>query len=232
MVPNGAHGATAGARDYAGRMALVLLIRHAVTEQTGKRLYGRAPGNHLSARGRRQAEALAEHLADVPLEAVYASPLERCRETASPILRGRKLRLRTVAALNEVDYGRWTGRTFGQLRRTREWRRVRSSPASVRFPGGETLHEVQQRAVRALQEIAERHGEGVAAAVSHGDVVRLALAHYAGIHLDLFQRLEVWPASVTAVEIGDGHPRILRMNDTGDLSAVVPERARRGKVAG
>lgn len=203
-------------------MALILLIRHAVTGQTGRRLYGRSRGNSLSDRGREQAERLAERLADVPLDVVYASPMERCRETAAPILRGRGLRVRTVADLNEVDYGDWTGRTFASLRRTKLWQRVRSSPASIRFPGGETLHEVQQRSVRAIEEIAARHAKGIAAVVTHGDVVRLSLAHYAGVHLDLFQRLEVAPASVTAVEVGTAGPRILRANDTGDLTDLVP----------
>ena len=213
-------------------MALILLIRHAATSQTGKRLYGRAPGNHLSDAGREQAAALAVRLAPIPLEAVYVSPMDRCRETASPLVRGRGLRLRRVADLNEVDYGAWTGRTFGSLHRSKLWRRVRSSPASVRFPGGETLHEVQQRAVRALEEIAARHANGVVAVVTHGDVVRLALAHYAGVHLDLFQRLEVFTGSVTAVVLGDHGPRIVRVNDTGDLGDLVPPGRRRGKVGG
>jgi len=200
-------------------VTLLLLIRHAVTEQTGKRLYGRTGGIHLSEEGRAQAERLAERLRGVRLDAVYTSPLERCVETAQAIAGGR--RSRVVRELNEVDYGDWTGRSLPALRRTKMWARVRSAPSRVRFPSGETLVEVQRRAVASLDALAGRHPRGTIAVVSHGDVVRLAVAQYAGVHIDLFQRIEIAPASVSAVAIGDDGPRILRVNDTGDLSGLV-----------
>jgi len=208
-------------------VALILLIRHAVTDQTGERLYGRSDGVHLSEQGRADAEALAERLRKVPIHGLYVSPMERCRETAEPIARGRRVRPKVVRDLNEVDYGDWTGRSFAALRRTKMWRRVRSSPSSARFPGGESLLEVQQRVVRAIEEVAGRHRGGTAALVTHGDVVRLALAHFAGIHLDLFQRLEAFTASVTAIDVGDGMPRILRVNATGGLEDLAPRRVGR-----
>lgn len=201
-------------------MAVILLIRHAVTDQTGKRLYGRSPGVRLSERGREQAERLAERLAAVPLAGLYVSPLERCRETAAPIARGRGLRPRTVAGVNEVDYGRWAGRPFRALSRTKAWRSIRSSPATFRFPDGETLAEVQHRSVEAVDQLAARHRGKVAAVVTHGDVIRLTLAHYAGVHIDLFQRLEVSIASVSALRLEapeDTGPRVLLVNDTGPL---------------
>ena len=204
-------------------MTLLLLIRHALTDHTGKRLYGRTPGVRLSERGREQSRALAERLREVPLDALYTSPMDRCRETASILLEGRRLRARTARDLNEVDYGEWTGRAFGALRRTKAWRMVRTHPAAVRFPGGETLSEVQVRAVRALEEIAGRHPGATVAVVSHGDVIRLSLAHYAGVHLDLFQRLDVSPASLTALLVGDGGPRVVRVNDTGPLTDLPTE---------
>lgn len=209
-------------------MTLLLLVRHGTADHTGKRLYGRSPGVHLSVAGREQAGRLAERLREVPLEALYTSPMERCRETAAILLRGRGLRPRTARGLNEVDYGEWTGRPFASLRRSKAWRRVRSSPASVRFPGGESLFEVQERAVRTLEQIAARHRRRTVAVVSHGDVIRLCLAHYAGVHLDLFQRLEVDTGSVTALQLGDGGPRVVRVNDTGPLTDLPTE----GKVGG
>lgn len=208
-------------------MALVLLIRHAVADHTGKHLYGRSRGVRLSERGRADAEALAQRLRSVRLQGLYVSPMDRCRDTAEVIARGRRLRPVTVEDLNEVDYGDWTGRSFASLRRTKLWRRVRSSPSTVRFPNGESLFEVQERAVRAVGEVAARHPNGVAAVVTHGDVIRLALAHYAGLHLDLFQRLEASTASVTALALGDGIPKVLLANDTGRLEDLVP-----GKVGG
>ncbi len=201
---------------------VLLLIRHALTAQSGKQLYGRTPGIHLSARGRAQAEGLAERLAAIRLSAVYSSPMERCLETARAIARGRGLRPRRLPRLDEVDYGRWAGRSFRALARVKLWRRMKSSPSSGRFPGGESLLEVQQRAVNALEEIASRHRRGCAAVVTHGDVVRLALAYYAGVPLDLFQRLDVAAASVSAVALSqDRQPRILRVNDTGGLDDLV-----------
>jgi probable phosphoglycerate mutase len=198
-------------------VALLLLIRHALTQATGKRLSGRTPGIHLSVEGRQQAEHLARRLAGLPLAAVYASPLERCAETAEAIAVPHGLAVRTVPELAEVDYGRWTGRSMPQLVRTTLWKKVQQAPSSVSFPEGEGLIDAQRRGVAALEEIAGRHPRSVVAVVSHADVIRLVLAHYAGLHIDLFQRLIVSPASVSAVALGDRIPRIVRMNDTGAL---------------
>jgi len=199
-------------------VSLLLLIRHAVTDQTGKRLYGRTPGVRISELGRRQTEALARHLQGVKLTALYSSPLERCLETAEAVAAGRRISPTVVPGLNEVDYGDWAGRTFGSLARMRAWRTARSRPSTARFPGGETLVEAQARSVGALEELAARHPRGTVAVVTHGDVIRLSLAHFAGIHIDLYQRLEVSPASVTVLALGDGGPRVLRVNDTGSLT--------------
>ncbi len=205
-------------------MTLVLLIRHAVTEATGKRLSGRTPGIPLSEAGRVQAERLAERLRPVPLAAIYASPLERCVETAAAVADDRELDVAQAPSLLEVDYGTWTGRPMTQLVRTKLWTRVQQSPGSIRFPEGETLTEVQRRAVGFLDGLNDRHPKRIVAACAHADVIRLALAHYAGVHVDLFQRLIVSPASVSAVLLGDRIPRIVRMNDTGSLDDLAPRR--------
>lgn len=203
-------------------MALLLLIRHALTDATGQRLSGRAPGFHLSETGRAQAARLGERLAAVPLAALYASSLERCMETAEAVAAGRRLAVTPAPELLEVDYGRWTGRPLAQLARTNLWREIQLSPGSARFPDGERLWEVQARAVAALDGMAARHRKGIVAVVTHADVIRLVLAHYAGVHIDLFQRLIVSPASVSAVALGDRIPRIVRMNDTGTAEDLAP----------
>jgi probable phosphomutase (TIGR03848 family) len=205
-------------------MAVLLLVRHAVTEATGKRLSGTTPGLHLSAEGKEQAARLADRLSEVRLAGVYASPLERCMETALAVAAGRDLEVAAVREVEEVGYGLWTGRPLSQLARTSLWAQVQQAPSSVRFPGGETLIEVQRRAIEALNAIAVRHRRGTAVVVTHADVIRLALAHYAGVHLDLFQRIIVSPASVSAVALGGRIPRILRMNDTGTLSDLADQR--------
>ncbi len=198
-------------------MTLVLLVRHALTEATGKRLSGQTPGIHLSEAGRIQAQATGARLATVPLAAVYSSPLERCVETAEEVAAPHGLPVVSVPGLLEVQYGRWTGRPLAQLARTALWKRLMQTPSSVRFPEGETLGEVQRRVTDALVEMAERHPNGTVAVVTHAEAIRLALANFAGVHIDLFQRLIVHPGSVSAVALGPGVPRILRMNDTGVL---------------
>lgn len=209
-------------------MTLLLLVRHGHTPTAGKVLTGWAKGVHLTERGYEQAAALAERLVEVPIAAIYSSPLERCRETAAPLARLRGLDVRTRRDLIEVGYGEWTGRSIKQLARTKLWRSVQGTPSAVRFPGGESLREVQARAVEAIRAIAVEHPSDAVVVVTHADVVRLVLADMAGVHLDLYQRLAVEPCSVSAVVLHDGMaPRILKLNDTGDLGALAPPPARR-----
>jgi probable phosphoglycerate mutase len=205
-------------------VTLLLLVRHAITGMTGKRLYGRSEGISISEAGREQAAGLAQRLAEVPLDAMYSSPLDRCMETALPIADACGVTVEPLEGVIEIDYGRWTGRPFTSLRRLKLWREFHgATPSTPRFPGGETLLEAQRRAVEAIEDVVERHPKATVAIVTHGDVVALVLAHYAGVHIDLFQRLEVSPASVTAIATGSAAPKIRRVNDTGtlrDLSAM------------
>ncbi len=207
-------------------MTLVLLIRHGDTPTAGKILTGWTRGIHLSERGRAQAEALVGRLEGLPLEAIYSSPLERCRETAAPLAKARGLPVRLRRDLLEVNYGEWSGRSIRQLARTKAWRAVQRTPSAVRFPGGESLPQVQARAVDAVRDVARVHEGGVVAVVTHADVVRLALAGLLGLPLDLYQRLAVNPCSISAVALGDAEVRVLRVNDTGELSSLVPPRGR------
>jgi probable phosphomutase (TIGR03848 family) len=208
-------------------MAVLLLIRHAITEQTGKRLYGRRPGIHLSDRGREQAASLAERVARVRPAALYSSPLERCLETAAPIAEATGLEVRKVPELLEIDYGSWTGRPFSSLRGTKLWERVRRLPSAAKFPEGEAMLDVQRRVVTVLEELAGDHPRGAVAVVSHGDPIALALAHFLGLHVDLFQRIHAAPASVSAVVLSDAAPLVVRIGDTGTLDDLRPQPRRR-----
>ena len=210
-------------------MTTLLLVRHGHTDAAGKRLTGRAPGVHLNELGRRQAERLVERLEGVRIDAIVSSPLERCRETAAPLAKARGRAVDVGRAWIEVGYGEWTGRSISQLRRTKLWRRVMFAPSNVRFPGGESLLEVQGRAVDATLDIAARHARGTVVVVSHADVIRLLVAHVAGMHADHLQRLSIDTASITAVSISDGFPRLLTVNDTADLAVL---RSGRGKLGG
>jgi probable phosphomutase (TIGR03848 family) len=210
-------------------MRLLLLLRHAVTEHTGNRLSGWMPGLHLSEAGRAQAQALAERLGPVAVDAVYASPLERCQETAAVVAGAKGLKVETLEDVGEVRYGDWTGRTLKELGKEPLWRVVQATPSAARFPEGESLFEMQARAVLATERLREAHPKQTVAVCSHADVIKALVCHYLGMHLDLFQRVVVGPASVTAIGFGPV-PYLLRLNDTGgNADLAPPKRARRRK---
>ena len=196
-------------------MTTLFLIRHALTAVTGKTLYGRTPGVSLDDRGREQAERLAERFAGIRLSAIYSSPLDRCVETVQPLAATQGLTLEIREGLIEMDAGTWTNRPLAQLRRTRRWRQVQEEPSRFSFPDGEGFADAQARALTEVHAIAARHPRGRLAVGSHGDIIRMLVAHFAGAHLDLFQRTMSDPASVSVVHLGDGAPRILLVNDTG-----------------
>jgi len=202
---------------------IVLLVRHALTPTTGAILPGRAQGLHLSDEGRRQADAVARRLAALPkIAAIYASPLERARETAAAIARARGLALRIERGLIELDVGAWTGRSLKRVARRPEWRAVQRHPSGFRFPGGESFTEMQARIVSALARLVERHAGAVLVAVSHADPIKAAVAQALGTPLDLFQRIAIAPASITAIAYRLEGPLVLRLNSMdGDLAGLV-----------
>jgi probable phosphoglycerate mutase len=212
----------------------LLLIRHATTAATGERLGGRTEAP-LDERGRGQAEATAGRLADLPIRAVYASPLARTVQTAELVAAPHRLQILPCEGVIEVEYGSWTDRPLKPLFRNKLWPTIQSRPSLVRFPGGETIRAAQLRAVDALEEIASRHRNRLVAVVSHADIIKAVVAFYAGMPLDAFQRLHVGPASVTMLSVGDGsRPVLLRFNDEGPLTReafVPPRRTPVGKKA-
>jgi probable phosphomutase (TIGR03848 family) len=199
----------------------VILVRHGQTPTTGSVLPGRAPGLHLADAGVAQAQAVAERLAELKrVDAVYASPLERTRQTAKPIAKARGLRVRIDRGLLECDFGEWTGRSLKELSRLPEWTTVQRYPSGFRFPGGESFPEMQGRIVGALARLVQRHAGGVVVAVSHADPIKAAVADALGTHLDLFQRIAVSPCSASAVSYGHGGPMVLTVNSvSGALPA-------------
>jgi probable phosphomutase (TIGR03848 family) len=210
----------------------IVLLRHATTAATGKRLGGWTPGVHLDDAGVAQAEAAADRLAELPVAAVYASPLERTQETAKHVARRHGLRVRTRRAVGEVDYGEWTDRPLAELRRLKLWKVVQHTPSRVTFPGGESIRGAQQRAVDALEDLAAEHADDTIVVVSHADVIKAVLAHHLGMPLDTFQRLHVAPASVSVLHLTDGAaPVVARINDHGPLAAPPRRPGRRGRRA-
>ncbi|MEX0754550.1 MAG: MSMEG_4193 family putative phosphomutase [Actinomycetota bacterium] len=205
-------------------MTLLLLIRHGLTSATGTRLVGWTPGIRLSEEGRAQAQRVRDRLEGTRIDAIYSSPLDRCRETAKPLAADRTLPVRVRKDLGEIGYGAWTDRSLRQLAKTKLWPRVQQVPSRVRFPQGESFGEAHARIVGALDAIAAEHPSEVVAAFSHADAIKLALAELAGMHLDMFQRIVIDPASVSAVALGDGVPRLVRVNDLGTLDALAPRK--------
>jgi probable phosphoglycerate mutase len=203
-------------------MTRLLLIRHATNDlHKDGVLAGWTPGVHLNQTGRAQAEALAQRLVSVEIEAIYTSPLERTRETAEIVAAPHELPVITRDGLGEVRFGRWTGEPLDKLRRRRLWRAIQFTPSSARFPGGESFYEMQTRVVTELEELRSKHPKQTIVAVSHADVIKAVVAHYAGVHLDLFQRLIIGPASLTVLVLDGPMPRLVCMNDTGHLRSVV-----------
>lgn len=192
-------------------VSALFLIRHGLCDPVGRVIVGRSPGVHLNAEGRRQAARLACALADLQLGAIYASPLERARETAAPLAERTGLSIEVSADLQELDYGEWTGRPLESLAGDPVWPRFNSDRGSTRIPGGETMDEVVVRASRAIEEFTAAHPDAPVAAVTHGDVIRALLAHWLDMSLDNMLRLEVAPGSVSVVRLAP-EPRVLAVN--------------------
>jgi probable phosphomutase (TIGR03848 family) len=198
------------------RSTLVLLVRHGQTPTTGKVLPGRAAGLHLAPAGIAQAAAAADRLAALPtIDAIYASPLERARETAAPIAATRKMKVQVDKGLLECDFGDWTGAELKQLMKLPAWGTVQRAPSTFTFPSGESFTAMQSRMVTAIDRLRARHEGGVIVCVSHADPIKAAVAHAMGTHIDLFQRIVISTCSITAIAYGHGAPVVLTVNSTG-----------------
>ena len=196
-------------------MTQFLLIRHAVNDwvKTGK-LAGWTPEVHLNDLGNAQAAALGERLASAKLHAIYSSPLERTVETADAIAAHHpKLSVERLDGIGEVGYGGWQGQKLSDLRKWKLWRNVQNYPTRVQFPEGETMRGAQARAVDTLEALYQQHPRQTVVLVSHSDVIKMIVAHYLGMHLDLFQRINISPASITTLVLGSGMPFIHAVND-------------------
>jgi probable phosphomutase (TIGR03848 family) len=224
-------------------MATVILVRHGrTTANASGTLAGRLPGVRLDDTGVAQADRTGRRLAAVPLAGVVTSPLERCKQTAKAIVTAHPgpPRLTTERGITECDYGDWAGRPIRELAKEKLWSLVQTQPSAAVFPNGEAMTAMQARAVAAVRRLdaafeAEHGAAAVWVAVSHGDVIKSVLADALGMHLDLFQRLNVDPASVSIVRYTASRPYVLASNThAGDLSWLAPppgKKRSRGKAA-
>jgi broad specificity phosphatase PhoE len=198
-------------------MTTIFLIRHAEFDLLGKTLCGRTGGISLNETGRQQARRLAMRLSRFPLDAIVCSPLDRACETAQPLAAITGLEVRKSPNLNEIAFGNWTGLSFDELKGLPDWNDFNSCRSCNRAPGGESLIEVQSRAVGEINKIAAGFPEGNIAVISHGDVIRTAIAYYLGAPLDFLSRFEISPASVSILNIHSRGPLLLALNVTEEL---------------
>jgi probable phosphoglycerate mutase len=211
-------------------MGTLLLVRHGLTAMTGPVLAGWTPGIHLNGRGLEQAAALAERIRQVPLAAIVASPLERCQETAAAIAADRDISVVTDERLGECKYGDWTGQELKKLAKDPLWKVVQAHPSAAAFPNGEALRDTQARAVDAIREHNAALGDDATwMAVSHGDVIKAVVADALGVHLDMFQRIQIDPCSLTVIRYTTLRPFVVRMNDVGGSVADLLPPKRRGR---
>ncbi|CAL9581919.1 histidine phosphatase family protein [Streptomyces sp. enrichment culture] len=210
-------------------MPTLLLVRHGrSTANTEGLLAGRTPGVALDDRGAEQAAALPARLAELPLDEVVVSPLQRCQETVRPLLDARPgLTAHTDDRIGECDYGDWTGRKLAELKDEPLMEVVQAHPSAAAFPGGESLRAMQTRAAEAVREwnarVEREHGaDAVYLMCSHGDIIKSLVAEALGLHLDLFQRISVEPCSITAIRYTRLRPFLVRLGDTGDFASLAP----------
>jgi broad specificity phosphatase PhoE len=196
-------------------MTTFFLIRHASCAGLGQTLWGRTPGVCLNEQGRLQAQRLAERLEGIKFDAIYSSPLERALETAEAIARRMKLEVRKSDALNEINFGEWSGKTFEQLHGDERWRVFNKCRSTASVPAGESFLEVQNRVVKEIERLS--HVGGCVAIISHADVIKAALGYFAATPIDLLQRFEISPCSVSVIELNEGNVKLLTINNRDDL---------------
>lgn len=211
-------------------MTTFIFVRHATNDWVKKgRLPGWTEGIHLNEEGHKQAQAAAERLKVIPLNAIYSSHLERAQETAKYIADQRKVKVTVRENLADLKTGDWTGRSIKAASRSKLWKDIQQRPTHTRMPGGESFSELQGRLIGELEQIRARYPKGVVAVVSHADAIKVIVAHYLHLDLNQFQRIMINPASITIIQVDEGGARLLRLNDTGPLQAP-PKRKRNDKV--
>lgn len=187
-------------------MTIILLIRHGENDWVGKKLAGRMPGVHLNQNGLNQAKALATTLQNLPIKAIYSSPLERALETAQPLAQEKRMEISICENLSEINFGSWQGKTIKQMRKLKLWETVQNHPSQMHFPNGESFVDAQKRLVDCISQISEDHEPSdMVACFSHSDAIRLLVAYYLNVPLDSFQRIHINTGSITTLVLTKEH---------------------------
>jgi broad specificity phosphatase PhoE len=199
-------------------MTTILLIRHALTENPGTRITGRTPGIFLSYEGIMQANNLAEQLKDLPIVAIYSSPLERTLQTAAPVAKTLNLSCNISDDFLEINFGKWTNQKIVDLKNDPQFVRFNTFRSTTRIPEGESMIEAQTRTVAGIEKLHSEFQNKTVAIFSHADIIKSAITFYAGIHIDLFHRIDISNASVSIIQFFDDAVRIFLVNGTGRIT--------------
>ena len=194
-------------------MGVFHFLRHGEHGLLGRVLAGRMPGVGMTERGRAEIASQAERLAQEKIAAIYASPLQRTRETAEIVSAKLGLPVEFRDDLLELDFGEWTGATFDAIRADPRWQAWSTQRSLAAIPGGESMRAVQQRIVAAILELNDRHLHDMVVIVSHGDVIRAALLYALGMPLDFYNRIEIGQGSISTIQI---HPGGIRVSTLGE----------------
>lgn len=196
-------------------MCTILFIRHGTHGLLGKRFVARTPGVLLNEQGWKEAESVADRLAETPVAAIYSSPMERAMQTADPLAKRLSLEVQVREELNEIHIGEWSNMTMDELSLIPGWQQWHELRSCNNPPGGERMIDVQRRMVTLIEEIQARHNSETVALFSHGDPIRAALAYYLGIPIDFFNRINVDPGSISVLRLDDSRVQVTKLNDTG-----------------
>jgi len=198
-------------------VATFYLIRHGEVAATPGVLYGRTPGIHLSEYGRHQARTMAQRFHDIPVRAIYSSPLERAIETAEPLSESLSLPVTIHEGFSEVDYGEWSGRVFSELENDPQWLFYKTDRTKAQIPGGENILSLQERFVKSMAQVQREHPLDNIVVVSHQDPIKTAVAYFLGLHLNMFLNFEIGHTSISVIRQDDNSARVLTLNNVGRL---------------
>ena len=201
-------------------MTIVLLIRHAEAAAPNDILLGRNDDVALSSTGLQRAATLAQRLGRLPISAIWSSPLRRTIHTATPIAEVLALSVQIAPSLNEIDYGRWTGRRLTELESDPDWGSFNRERSRAQIPGGEKIEAVEYRVIAQLQGWAREYPPKLIVAVTHAEIIRIAVLHSLGLSSDCYDQIEIGVCSVSALAFGMARPRVICLNESGELDCL------------
>ncbi len=206
-------------------MTTVYLIRHGQTAWNREEVFRGRADIPLNETGRKEALLTGQYLKRVKTDSIYSSPLSRAVETAEAIALNQDKEVQISEGLIDIDFGRWQGISHEEVRERygdlyRQWKH---NPHLVRFPGGESLEELRERALRVIDDIVPEHGDETLVMVSHRVVNKIVLCGLLGLDNSHFWQIGQDTGCINILEFGEGF-RLRCLNDTSHLRGIEGER--------